>query len=102
MKYIKLFESFRKAEHKLDFVETQIIADAIRNGDTCASSEYHDDLEVGFELKVANYGGYMNIEQIDQKYLNIMADEIENGKLFGIVEIPAEDGNLEWNLELDV
>ena len=87
---------------KLDFEQLQIISDAIRGGTFVASSEFDERLGIGFDLKISDFGGFLSEERLtnlDSNILNKIADEIQNGKTFGLVETSSET-NLEWELEL--
>lgn len=103
MKTIKTFKQFTKMNEdiNLDYVERQVIADAVRNGDLVASAEYSENLTRGFEVKLFDYGGAVDSDKIGSDVLDKIATRIENGDNFGVVERPGEEMNIEFVLELD-
>lgn len=88
-------------ESSLDFIQRQIIADAVRNGDLVASSEYSEELTSGFEVRLFDYGGAVDSDTLSSDVLDKIATRIENGDDFGIVERPGEEMNIEFELRID-
>jgi len=120
MKHLKLFEDFdsetredgsefRLSSNNYGYTEPDIsqeqrivISNLIRTGILEASERTTSNLKKEFRVTVSTYEGLISEEEIEARedgsgIFNQIADEIEDGQNFGIVE--SKPLNIEWSIE---